>query len=506
MTSHATPPPLPANPLPGHVLTAMKKSLIRAGDLNQPVVTCFVEKVNRCDPLSFHALTATSYPNRYFWSCPKPQLSLVGIGECFRIEAHGINRFNDIQRDWKHLIKNSTTVCVDSQDGISPGAGIGPTLMGGFSFFPSKENGQQKNDPVWDGFSDALMILPELTYTVSEQGAWMNYHIAAPPQGNLDDLKIQFHTIRGIAHDTLEVARSKESSPVADRIVRHLNIHGNDTAEETSNARNEWNKLVEDAVTAIRQGVLEKAVVARDVDATSEKPFSPTITLDVLAENYPDCFLFSYAQKGRTFVGATPERLVALRGKTVEVTCLAGSTARGDNEKDDHRLGQALLNDSKNLFEHNLVINMVRDVLADRLETINIADKPRLLKLKNVQHLFTPVDGTMRPNQSDTNIMTLVDMLHPTPAVGGFPKQRSMDWLREYENFDRGWYAAPVGWIGPEGDGEFVVAIRSALINGHNAKLFAGCGIVSESVKEAEFEESSIKLLPMVRALERSQP
>jgi len=123
---------------------------------------------------------------------------------------------------------------------------------------------------------------------------------------------------------------------------------------------------------------------------------------------------------------------------------------------------------------------------------------PQLLKLKNVQHLKTPILGELIPGQS---ILDILADLHPTPAVGGFPHQAALEAIRSTEKLDRGWYAAPLGWIGASGHGEFAVALRSGLIDGAKARLFAGCGIVADSDPQTEFAESCLKFQAMLRAL-----
>jgi menaquinone-specific isochorismate synthase len=121
-----------------------------------------------------------------------------------------------------------------------------------------------------------------------------------------------------------------------------------------------------------------------------------------------------------------------------------------------------------------------------------------LMKLRNVQHLFTPIVGRVDRGRS---ILDLVARLHPTPAMGGFPREPALEIIRRFEGMDRGWYAAPVGWMDARGEGEFAVAIRSALLHGAEATLFAGCGLVVGSDPEREYAESCLKLRPVLAAL-----
>jgi menaquinone-specific isochorismate synthase len=198
------------------------------------------------------------------------------------------------------------------------------------------------------------------------------------------------------------------------------------------------------------------------------------------------------------FIGATPERLVKKKENQVLSTCLAGSIKRGSTTYEDNVLGQQLLQDDKNLNEHNIVVKMIKEVFKDCCYDIEVPNDPALLKTKNIQHLYTPVKGLAKEGQT---LLSLVEKLHPTPALGGFPQVKAIEKIRELEPMHRGWYAAPIGWLDYEDNGEFVVAIRSGLIEGNKAALFAGCGIVAESDPKSEYFETRIKLKPMLSAL-----
>jgi isochorismate synthase len=177
---------------------------------------------------------------------------------------------------------------------------------------------------------------------------------------------------------------------------------------------------------------------------------------------------------------------------------LAGSAPRGETEEEDRRLGSELLASQKNRAEHEFVTAMLRDSLGHLCSKTWIADTPELLRLKNIQHLQTAIVGELLPDRS---ILEALDMLHPTPAVGGTPTASALAFIRAYENLDRGWYAGPIGWIDLQGNGEFAVALRSALLESRRATLFAGCGIVKDSDPEAEYAESCLKLQVILRSL-----
>lgn len=189
---------------------------------------------------------------------------------------------------------------------------------------------------------------------------------------------------------------------------------------------------------------------------------------------------------------------MSLRNGAVSAHGLAGSIGRGATPEEDARLGAQLLASAKDLAEHEIVVRTIRENLADICTDLHAPAAPTLLKLRNVQHLFTPISSTIVAGRT---IFDLIERLHPTPAVGGRPREQALDWIREHEQLDRGWYAGPVGWLDAGGDGEFAVALRSALTEGNQAVLFAGCGIVADSDPAREYQESQIKLRAMLGAL-----
>jgi isochorismate synthase len=273
---------------------------------------------------------------------------------------------------------------------------------------------------------------------------------------------------------------------------------GDDVQVDDLLPRREWEALVEDAARACGNGALEKVVLARAVYARARVPFDPAAALERLRDAYPNAYIFAVARGPRCFLGATPERLVRLRDGAVDAACLAGSAPRGETPEEDARLGTALLASAKDRAEHAVVVRSVRAALEGVCSEVHAADVPRLLRLRNVQHLYTPVDGRV---SWPTCVLDLVQRLHPTPAVGGYPRERALRFIREREGLDRGWYAGPVGWLDRRGNGEFAIALRSALLHGAEATLFAGCGIMAQSHASDEYAETCLKLCPMLNAL-----
>jgi isochorismate synthase len=261
-----------------------------------------------------------------------------------------------------------------------------------------------------------------------------------------------------------------------------------------------WKTLVGTLAGGIRHGQLgvDKVVLARAHQLRRSTPFNVAAALRRLAADYPGCTVFAVAHGKACFLGATPERLIGLRDGTASTVALAGSVPRGATPSQDAALADELLGSPKERSEHAIVVGALQEGLAQVCTRVVADARPRVEKLANLQHLLTLVRGTVAPG---TSVLDLVERLHPTPAIGGFPRQRALELIRAYEALDRGWYGGPVGWVNRDGEGEFVVGIRSALLRGGSATLFAGCGIVADSNPEAEYVESNWKLRPMQAAL-----
>nr|WP_271217817.1 isochorismate synthase [Streptosporangium carneum] len=257
----------------------------------------------------------------------------------------------------------------------------------------------------------------------------------------------------------------------------------------------EWEHAVARAVEQIRSGRLEKVVLARDLTATAEREIDVRVLLSRLALRYPECYTFSCAG----LVGATPELLVRHTGETIESLVLAGTTARGTDPADDARRGTALFTSEKDRHEHACAVESVREALTPLCSELKVPREPELLVLPNVQHLASPVTGRLAAGSS---VLDVVAAMHPTAAVGGTPTPTALEVIRELEGMDRAGYAGPVGWIDARGDGEWGIALRCAQIEGARARLFAGCGIMGDSVPAAELAEAQAKLRVMQYALE----
>lgn len=263
-----------------------------------------------------------------------------------------------------------------------------------------------------------------------------------------------------------------------------------------------YRDAVRKGLELIASGEMRKIVLARAKEVVTENRIHPLKLLNDLRQRFPDCYAFSIGDGcGRSFIGASPERLVRVSRGSLETEALAGSIRRGSGASEDAALGASLLRSEKDLREHALVLDSMARRLAPLGVKVDTGMRPGLKKLANVQHLCTPVRS---PMPAGCRLLDVVAVLHPTPAVGGTPRERAVARIAEIEATPRGLYAGALGWVNARGGGEFFVGIRSALVDGRTARIFAGAGIVAGSVPEQEFSETELKFRALEDALRQS--
>ncbi len=253
----------------------------------------------------------------------------------------------------------------------------------------------------------------------------------------------------------------------------------------------EWHQNIHTALNKFPTLQLDKIVLARQTILTFAEPLQPQTLLLSLQPHNPHSYHFCFQINSHTaFIGTSPERLYHRHDRYFKTEAIAGTRHRGASMEIDLELSDALQTSAKDLREHQLVVAHLHDILSQLCETIEIEPRSTILKLNKVQHLYTQCRGILKADLTDADILPL---LHPTPAVGGFPRIPALELIRQLEPFQRGWYAAPVGWVGYD-DAEFAVAIRSGLIDGNRLSLFAGAGIVEGSQPEEEWAEIENKI------------
>lgn len=450
---------------PRQPVELLRAGIERARAAGQSRLVSWTERVAPLDPLGLLAAGRAAGLAGAYLQRPDEGFALAGLGEAWRTEQ----RLGGAESTWRTLLDDGVVQAHE--------AGAGPTLLGGFAFDPARATTE-----LWRGFPSGLLRLPRYLLTQRGDAAWLTVSVLAAPETDAEA------EARRIADGLTALLASLR--PI---VPASLPVETNDVLLPAT-----WKALVADATETIRGGALEKVVLARVVEATTSQAVDPEGVLAGLRASYPTCAVFAFQSGDGWFVGATPERLVRLRDGLAEVSSLAGTSRRGATAEDDERIGAELLADPKNRHEHAVVARALIAALDGSVEGIDAPNEPGLLRVRNVQHLYTPIRGRLVAGAS---LLGVVERLHPTPAVGGNPSEAALSLIREREQLDRGWYAGPIGWIDRNGEGEMVVALRSALIRGQTATLFAGCGIVADSQPESEWAESVLKLRPILGAL-----
>ena len=259
-----------------------------------------------------------------------------------------------------------------------------------------------------------------------------------------------------------------------------------------------WELNVERALHDFAEGRLKKVVLARKATFRFDGHLDPITLLHKLKMATPHCYHFCYMPSGElAFVGASPERLYKREEGIIETEAVAGTRMRGSNPEEDHAKGQELLGNPKDQLEHGLVRDALHEVLDPLCEQVEMDAAPSLLKLARGQHLYSGVKGKLKDGVGDAAILAA---LHPTPALGGRPTLAALERIAEWEPFDRGWYAGPVGWISRH-SAEFAVAIRCGLVQPKRLSLFSGAGLVEGSTAENEWEEIELKIRDFIKVL-----
>ncbi len=435
-------------------------------------------KARFIDTLAFLEKVQNEENFRFYWEKPNDQFSMIADGELENISAEGPDRFRMASRKGKELLSR-----------ISHFSEIKHTksevhLLGGFSFFDEAYNS------IWDSFDSASFTLPEWHILQEGKLSLVTVNTKLLDEDSVDSVVDKIRQV----FQRLDRVNNVEEYSVLEESSSGFTVLGSEEEDKAN-----WVKHIQTATSQIKEGIFKKIVLARKLHLKTDKNISDTCLLNKLREQYPDCYLFLIGfNEGGSFIGATPERLATFQRNQIITEGLAGSISRGRTALEDAHLEHMLLNSDKDLNEHSIVVDAIEASLNPYSTRIEHPETPGVKKLSNVQHLFTPVTAHIEEGVSRTEILK---KLHPTPAVGGYPREAAVPHIKDLEDFDRGWYASPVGWINAAGEGEFAVAIRSGLIRKNEAHFFAGCGIVEHSDPHKEWEETNLKFIPMLTAL-----
>jgi menaquinone-specific isochorismate synthase len=420
------------------------------------------------DPIRLFAAARQLDSTTNYWSLPVKMSWIVGVGEAAEIAAEGPLRF-----------KRAITAVRDMTGSavVEANGGPGPVFLGGFRF----RSGLPTDGP-WEEFHDGLLTLPRwMIVSQSNDQRWVTINVVLSERSDDDGLQEELATQARALFD----APGDSPEPMTASV-------------EVQKVEDGWRQNVEQALGAIKNGKLAKVTLARKLTLHSEGLMVPEVVLRSLTANYPECHAFAFCRGGACFVGASPEELASLNGTSVTSTCLAGSAPRGDSESKDIEFADWLLKSVKERREHEVVVDWVSERMRRLCSKLQWNDVPYVLRLGNLQHLATHFVGTPKDG---CHILDFVEALHPTPAVGGIPLKPALEMIGRLEDFDRGWYTGPIGWVDRYGNGEFAIAIRCALLRGDEAFLYAGDGIVSGSYPDLEDQETKMKFKPLLTAL-----
>ncbi len=428
------------------------------------------------DQLDPSAVVAASRAHGEPWFCfeqpDRDGAAVAAVGCVTALEGAGPQRFGELADGWR------TTIAGAVHDPLAGPAGSGLIAVGGFAFAP-----EGASSPPWAGFAAASLIVPELSLARAAGATWLTLNaIVAPDDTEADVLARCERRLRSLRIrplpllDPAPAGRYEVASPMPP---------------------SHYEEAVARAVQRIRAGELEKIVLAREVEVHAPAAHDPAAILGLLREAFPSSFVFAVGRGEATFVGATPELLVRRQGNRATTVALAGSMRRSADPAVDDHLAEALLRSEKDLEENAIVARRITRALRPHAVWVTAAADPVVVKVANIQHLARPIRAQLaRP----IGTVELAGALHPTPAVGAEPAG-ALPLIPALEGLDRGWYASPVGWTDAIGDGEFCVALRSALLRGRVARCYAGCGIVRDSDPAAELAETELKLGVMLPAL-----
>ena len=441
------------------------------------ILFSYTYRIDTDDFLPFVTHPSDRQNLRFYWQQPSKGISLAGLNSIWVRDYSKKDFYSEVKKETVELFKNSVSIA-DSKL-------VGPKIIGGHAFTVDA-----KSDNTWKNFPRSRFFLPECLATLNDDGAWLTISKFV----NFKNSSSQFY------NDLMQLCiHYQNRMPVTLPSVTKVDV---DNFTDIP-SKKDWNKTLCSVLEKIRPGEVEKVVISRSHQIKVSDDFSVSSALQILRNSYPKCttFMFSFPSQG-IFFGSSPERLIRMKNDFIETEALAGTQARGENMEEDRLLSKTLINSHKENEEHRLVVDQILRKLKPVVKDLDFNNNPIVLKLTNVQHLQTPISGRLKNND---HILDLVNTLHPTPAIAGTPTEKAIKIINNEEKTDWGWCSGPIGWFDKNGDGEFNVALRSALVKKGTAYIFVGCGIVSESIPQKEWDETELKLHPILSALSGGQ-
>jgi len=362
-----------------------------------------------------------------------------------------------------------------------------PRLFGGFAF-----RAHHVGEGAWEEFPSARFVLPEVELMGGEGTAVLTCRSFLDPG---EDPTRCRERLRGrLAQVKAALEEPRPEPPQGEMWIPATRI---ETDQEA------WSLAVDRALEEMARGGVAKVVLARVQTVSAEGGLEPVdVAMNLWREN-PGAHVFLFEPvRGHVLIGAAPETVATVSNGAFRATAVAGSVAKGEGEAQQRAFARDLLRSRKDRREHRMCVEDMLERLGPASETVTAQEEPHILTLSTIQHLETVIEANLRPGQT---VLSVLQRLHPTPAVCGLPRDLALEFLRREEGFQRGWYAGPVGWFDGDGNGVFVPALRSAVGRGTEWRLFAGAGIVSGSDPRQEWDETRIKFQPVLRALARAR-
>lgn len=432
-------------------------------DCSNEWVSVEVKLSQSLSPSTLFQLTQDEAGNRCYMRLNDNQTSYFSYGASqlfkndFKSKASVFKAWDDIKQD----------ICLIHPDSTQHHLRI----LGGFQF------SSHKSDDEWREYGLNHFILPKVLITSEQETTYLTYTVRH------EDFDIsEFKNVVNYFNQATSPIQSK--SDQVNKIVREDDIY-----------KDEWRDLVKEAIDTISDD--EKIVLARRRMIKFEHPIDITYILDQALNKEKNSYIFLLESNQSIFFSQTPEQLLKVNDGVLSTKAVAGTIKRTHDEARDEAQLEAFLKDNKNLREHQFVVDSILQDITPYVEDIEYDHSPKILKNDHLYHLYSEIKAPL----SQSSYSGLIDNLHPTPALGGYPKQLALDFIEHKEFGTRGLYGAPVGFIDINNDCEFIVAIRSMLIKQQQATLFAGCGIVKKSDPDSEIAETDVKFSPMMNAL-----
>ncbi|WP_239254248.1 isochorismate synthase [Listeria ilorinensis] len=443
----------------------------RHASKDQPTLLSFVTTLSRdVSPKELFQKAKTHFVGeRFYWQNPDKTLKMAGLGVTKQFLADQtkdayVELAERVQRLKRDTVTNATV------------KETGPLYFGGFSFDPERET-----DKEWQSFKDGLFYLPLFMITERQDAQYLTVNFPVYIDDDYSKCEAVCKQWEKIMNSPLPKLEIDSLAAVQELEPEHFLASAREVIELIQGSKE-----------------IHKVVLSRRMGMRFTSQVDSGAILEQMLATQENSYFFVLENGSAVFFGATPERLVSLADGELHSSCVAGSAPRGESEEQDEKLGQALLKDGKNLREHHFVVEMIEATFKRFANELSLSSEPVLLKNRDIQHLYMNIHAKVHP---ETNLLEVVEALHPTPALGGLPQKLALAVIRMKEKNDRGFYGAPIGFIDADFEGEFAVAIRSGLIIDAMGILFAGCGIVADSVPEEELKETKIKFQPMLRVL-----